>query len=77
MYKLTFLLFVLVYSLVARENPFFPLSSELDIPLTTNQTQHIPALKRAALSLPSTARQIESVTVKYKNLDGSTDTKSI
>lgn len=77
MYKLTFLLFVLVSSLIARENPFFPLSSELDIPLTTNQTQHIPALKRAALSLPSTARQIESVTIKYKNLDGSTDRKSI
>jgi len=77
MYKLTFLLFALTYSLIARENPFFPLNSDLDIPLTTNQTQSVPKLKRAALSLPSTARQIESVTVKYKNLDGSIDTKSI
>jgi len=77
MYKITLLFLALAYSLVARENPFFPLNAELDIPLTTNQTQSIPELKRAALTLPSTARQIESVTVKYKNLDGSTDVKSI
>jgi hypothetical protein len=45
--------------------------------MTSNQTQQIPPLKRATMTLPSTARTIESVTVAYKNLDGSIATKKI
>jgi hypothetical protein len=75
MLKIFLLLFSL--SLLARENPFFPLNSELDIPLTTNQISKAPELKRAALSLPSTARELQSITIKYKNLDGSISEKSI
>jgi hypothetical protein len=71
--------FLLLFSLAlfARENPFFPINSELDIPLTTAQEKKAPPLQRAALSLPSTAREIERVTVKYKNLDGSISERSI
>jgi len=70
-------LLLLSLSLFARENPFFPIDSSLDIPLSDRQLQKAPMLKRAALTLPSTAREIESVTVKYKNLDGSFATKTI
>ena len=73
MIKIYLLLFSL--SLFARENPFFPINSELDIPLT--KQQKAPMLKRATLTLPSTAREIESVTVTYKNLDGTIAKKSV
>lgn len=61
----------------ARENPFFPSDGEEDIIITSNEENIIPKLKRATISLPSDARIIESVTVKYKNLDGSQESKSI
>jgi len=70
-------LLLLGISLFARENPFFPTGSELDIPLNIAQNQKTPALKRATLSLPSTAREIQSIIVKYKNLDGSISTKEL
>jgi len=70
--------FVLLYTLVdARENPFFPVSGMQDIPLTSNQTETIPPLKQATITLPSTARTIESVTVRYKNIDGSIAEKKL
>jgi len=71
MTKLFFLITILVCTLQSRENPFFPSSGEVDITITSNKTTKLDPLKRATLTLPSTARTIESVTVKYKNLDGS------
>jgi len=71
-----FLLFVQL-SLAARENPFFPVDSAQTIPMTSNQVKYAPMLKRATIALPSTARSIESVTIAYKNLDGSLAKKSI
>jgi len=62
---------IIVVSLQARENPFFPVKGETDIPITSNQSVKIEPLKRATITLPSTARTIESITIKYKNLDGS------
>ena len=72
-----FIIFVLLTSLIARENPFFPSSGEKAIPVTSNLNEELPPLKRATLTLPSTARVIEGVTVKYKSLDGSRHTQSI
>jgi len=63
--------------LQARENPFFPIDLAQDIPLTSNQVNTLPMLKRATLTLPSTARTIQSVTVEYKNLDGSIAHKKV
>ena len=60
----------LMLSLFARENPFFPSAGETDIPITSNQVVDIPSLRRTSITLPSTARTIESVTIKYKSLDG-------
>ncbi len=77
MVKVLFLALLLLTSLNARENPFFPSSGEKDIPLTSNITSELTPLKRATLTLPSTARVIEGVTVKYKSLDGSRHTQTI
>lgn len=61
----------------ARENPFFPSDGEKDIPYTSNEDTTIPPLKKASITLPKQARVLQSVTVQYKNLDGSQETKSI
>jgi hypothetical protein len=74
--KILFLLF-LTLSLQARENPFFAAEGEQDIPITSNTNKALPPLKRATLTLPSTARVIEGVTINYKTLDGAKHTKSI
>ena len=70
-------LLLMLVSLNARENPFFPSSGEADITYTSNQEIKTEPLKRAAITLPSSARIIESVTIKYKNLDGSLEKKSV
>jgi len=75
--KFLSILFFLVTVVDARENPFFPAAGEMDIPVTTNITTKIPALKRATLTLPSQARVIQKVTVEYENLDGTVDKESI
>ena len=75
MIKLCMLLFSL--TLFARENPFFPINSTLDIPISSERVEKPPILKRVTLTLPSSAREIESVIVKYKNMDGSIAQKSI
>ena len=77
MIRLFFLLLFIPLALFSRENPFFPVSTTQDIPFTSNQIETAPPLKRATMKLPSTARTIESVTVEYKNLDGSIATKKI
>jgi hypothetical protein len=72
-----FFVFLLVLTLQARENPFFPAKGEQDIPITSNEQVKIEPLQRATITLPSTARVIEGVTIKYKTLDGAQHTKSI
>ncbi|WP_304545004.1 AMIN domain-containing protein [Sulfurimonas microaerophilic] len=76
MYRYILLFSLLFSTLFSRENPFFPIESD-DIPLTTNQLEKDTPLKRASVKLPSTARTIESVTISYKNLDGSIHEKTI
>lgn len=77
MMRLFLLLLFIPLTLLSRENPFFPVDSAQEIPLTSNQIKKAPPLKRASMTLPSTARTIERVTVEYKNLDGSIATKKI
>ena len=68
---------ILLISLDARENPFFPSSGELEIPFSSNENRQKPVLKNASIELPSQARILKKVTVEYKSLDGSIQTKSI
>lgn len=75
MIKVIAILF-LCLSVQARENPFFNVD-EANMPITSNQNMQKEPLKRVSLSFPSTARVIESVTVKYKNLDGTQETKKL
>ena len=77
MLKVFFAILVFVAGVQGRENPFFPVASSQDVPFTSNQIQQLPMLKRATVTLPSTARVLESVTVEYKNLDGSIAQKKV
>jgi len=75
--KVFFLLFFLFISLSARENPFFPSPGEQELPYTSNEDRTKMPLKRATIAIPSQARIIKRVTVEFKNLDGSMQSKSI
>lgn len=75
--KVLIAIFLLLSALEARENPFFPSDGEKEIPYTSNEKKPLPNLKRATITLPSKARILESVTVKYKNLDGSIESKTV
>ena len=67
----------MLLSLEARENPFFPANSDNDTLYTSNKDRTLPPLKRATITLPTDARVIQKVTIEYKSLDGSVDSKSI
>ena len=77
MQKFSFLLLLFSLTIFARENPFFPVSSTQDIEVTTNQLDSITPLDQVSIELPSTARVLESISVTYKNLDGSLVTKKL
>ncbi|QOY54580.1 AMIN domain-containing protein [Candidatus Sulfurimonas marisnigri] len=77
MIKVLFISIFLLITLYARENPFFPSNGEKDIPFTSNENIDKDPLKRATITLPAQARILQKVTIEYKNLDGSLETKSI
>ena len=77
MIKPFFILLFIFFTLEARDNPFFPVVGENDIPYTSNKNMTKPKLKRATLQLPSQARVIKKVTVEFQNLDGSLESKTI
>ncbi len=77
MIRILLITLFLLITLNARENPFFPTEGEKDIPLTSTKDMSLPALKRATITLPSQARVLQKVTIEFKNLDGSIETKNI
>ena len=77
MFKSVILLISLILSLNARENPFFPSKDSQDFSITTNKIEQHEQLKRATMTLPSSARVIREISVEYVNLDGSIERKSI
>lgn len=77
MIKVLVITFLLILNISARENPFFPSEGEKDLTYTSNEKVSIDKLKKASLSVPSTARIIKKVTIEYENLDASIETRSI
>lgn len=77
MIRVLFISAFLLLTLGARENPFFPSDGERDILLTTNENMQKPSLQRVAVNLPPQARIVQKVTIEFKNLDGSLESKSI
>ncbi|MEA3227930.1 MAG: AMIN domain-containing protein [Campylobacterota bacterium] len=77
MIKFLILQCLLLFTLDARENPFFPSEGEKDITYSSNLTSSAKPLQTAKISLPPKARSIESVTLNYKNLDGSLESKTV
>jgi hypothetical protein len=70
-------IFLLLLTLDARENPFFPANGDNEILYTSNKDRTLPILNRATIALPTYARVIQKVTIEYKSLDGSVESKSI
>ena len=77
MIRVFYILFLVFISLDARDNPFFPVTGEEQIPFTSNEDRTKQALSRATIEIPSQARLIKKVTVEFQNLDGSLESKSI
>ncbi|WP_321779425.1 AMIN domain-containing protein [Sulfurimonas sp.] len=77
MIKVLFVSSLLLLSLEARENPFFPPKGEKDMTYTSNTVKSLSPLKRSSITLPSSARIIKKVTIEYENLDASIQTRSI
>ncbi|MBU1657684.1 AMIN domain-containing protein [bacterium] len=77
MTKVFYVIFFFIITLNARENPFFPSEGEMDLPYTSNESKSLQPLNRAAITLPPQARVLQNVTISYKNLDGSMQSKSI
>jgi hypothetical protein len=75
--KISLITLFLLTSLYARENPFFPSQGEKDITYSSNQDTSLSSLKNVNITLPSQARVLEKVTVEFKNLDGSKESKSV
>ncbi len=69
--KILLLFALLILSLNARENPFFPYQNQKDLVLTNNQTEQFTPLKQTSILLPNSARVLKKVTVEIQNLDGS------
>ncbi len=76
MIKFLIITLFLLTTLQSRENPFFPTEGEVDIQYV-NRHDAPPPLKRATITLPAHARVIQSVTINYKNLDGSQESKTL
>ena len=77
MIKFLLLQCLLLLTVYARENPFFPSEGEKDITYSSNLATSIAPLKKATISLPPKARSIESISINYKNFDGSLATKTV
>jgi len=76
LYK-TMLLLSLFSLLGARENPFIPVDATSPLSYTTNEIKRYEPFKKSTIKLPNSARVLESVTIKYKNLDGSITEKEV
>lgn len=69
--------FILLLTLYARENPFFPSEGEKDLPVSSNENREKEPLKRVSITLPTQARILQKVTLEFKNLDGTVENKSL
>ena len=75
--KILLVTLFLLLSLEARENPFLPSVGEKDLFQSSNQDTIKEPLKRATITLPPYSRILQKVTIEFKNLDGSIETRSI
>ncbi len=77
MIRILFISAILLLTLNARENPFFPSEGEKDLPISSNENRNKEPLKRVAITLPAQARVLQKVTLEFKNLDGTIENKSV
>jgi len=69
--RLFFLLLLTIVQLLGRDNPFFSADPNSKQTPTTNRAQILKPFSSQQLSVPSSARAIKAVIIRYQNLDGS------
>ena len=74
--KFIFLLITLLFSLIARDNPFTDVITDETFPVSTNIPKTLTDLQYESFRLPDSARILKRVIIEYQNLDGSIDTLS-
>ncbi len=67
--------FLLLSSLAARENPFFPASDLQNV--TSNVSDAKPSLSPISYPIPDQARILQEVTVTFQNVDGTIESRVI
>ncbi len=78
MNRFILLLLLAVINLIGRENPFLSTKeAEEDIPISNNYIQAPGDLKKITFTLPNSARILESLEIRYINIDGSIGKKKI
>ncbi len=75
--KKTILFTILSVFLFARENPFVPAEIIKKFEEATNETKTYPPFSSKEISLPSSARVLKEIVIKYQNVDGSESLKKI
>lgn len=68
---------ILLSSLLARENPFFPLDESKKQKVTSNIPDERPKMGTISYTFPDQARVLKEVTFTIQNLDGSFEEKKI
>ncbi len=63
--------------LFSRENPFIPADIIKKFEKATNEKESLPSFKSTKITLPSSARVLKEVLVKYQNIDGSESVKKV
>ncbi|MDD2828746.1 MAG: AMIN domain-containing protein [Sulfuricurvum sp.] len=77
MIKSIFLVSIVIVSAFSRENPFFATSENPNSSVTSEKTFNKPPLQSMTYNFPDQARILQEVTFKFKNLDGSIETRRL
>lgn len=69
--RFIFLCSIAFFSLLARDNPFFPTDPNKVQVTTSNRVETLKPYSTQNISLPNSARAIKAISITYQNLDGS------
>ena len=68
---------LLVTALFARENPFFSLSENTTLPISSEKNDHKPPLSTMTYNFPNNSRLLKDVSFTLQNVDGSVETRKL
>lgn len=68
---------LLVTLLFSRENPFFSLSENSPLPISSEKNEHKPPLTTMTYNFPNNSRLLKDVSFTLQNVDGSFETRKL